>query len=316
MISKMHPKAPILIFLICPLFFTGCTAALIGAGAGASAGAVAYVQGSLTRIYEEDYHRVVRATEKTLIGLRFQVDKTVSDELKTTIDARRGDGSPVTAEVVRLDPGKIQVGIRSGAIGMLDKDVSRQIHDAIGQRLAERPIPNPEEVKLSDRSTTAAEDPSPVVETPVDTPPVAESPQARPETVSEAAGSDSTRPTTRPTVEWTVLFPMDSNSLSPEAVRLLDQIAETLLETPEKTVMVNGFADSIGDADYNRIISEGRANTVKVYLIGKGIGPNRLKVVGHGETDFVGDNSTAEGRRLNRRVELVPISSEMEDAAP
>jgi outer membrane protein OmpA-like peptidoglycan-associated protein len=312
MISKTHPKDAILLFLIFPLFFTGCTAALIGAGAGAGAGAVAYVQGSLIRIYEEDYHRVVHATEKTLIGLRFHVDKTVSDELKTTIEARRGDGSPVTAEVVRLDPGKIQVGIRSGAIGMLDKDVSRQIQDAIGRRLAEQPIPNREDVKRSDPSTTEAGGPSPVVETPADTPPVAESPQARPETAPEADGSGGTRPT----AEWTVLFPMDSNSLTPEAVRLLDQIAETLLEAPEKTVMVNGFADSIGDADYNRIISEGRANTVKVYLIGKGIGPNRLKVVGHGETDFVGDNSTAEGRRLNRRVELVPISSDMEDATP
>lgn len=147
MTSTTRIKALSLIFLILPLFAIGCTAALIGAGAGA--GAVAYVQGSLVRIYEDDYHRVVQATEKTLVALRFQVDETVADELKTTIKARRGDGSPVSAEVVRLDPGKIQVGIRSGNIGVINRDVSRQIHDTIGRRLAEESGPEQGEIQVS-----------------------------------------------------------------------------------------------------------------------------------------------------------------------
>jgi hypothetical protein len=79
----------------------GCAVAFIGLGAGA--GAVAYLNGKLTKTYESDYHETVRAGKTTLQKLKIPVTETVADELKTEIKAKRTDGTPVTIEVVRID---------------------------------------------------------------------------------------------------------------------------------------------------------------------------------------------------------------------
>jgi OOP family OmpA-OmpF porin len=65
-----------------------------------------------------------------------------------------------------------------------------------------------------------------------------------------------------------------------------------------------GHTDNVGDAEYNQILSEQRANTVIQFLSLKGIDPNRLKVIAKGMSEPATSNETEEGRAYNRRVEF------------
>jgi outer membrane protein OmpA-like peptidoglycan-associated protein len=68
--------------------------------------------------------------------------------------------------------------------------------------------------------------------------------------------------------------------------------------------VIKGYTDSVGGADYNRMLSRVRANVVKSYLSGKGIRPERIKVIGMGEKNPLSSNRTKDGRSSNRRVEV------------
>ena len=74
---------------------------------------------------------------------------------------------------------------------------------------------------------------------------------------------------------------------------------------PYAKVILNGYTDSSGNANYNKMISESRAATVQAYLIGKGVDPGSISIMGHGAKDFIANNNTVEGRNKNRRVEIV-----------
>ena len=65
---------------------------------------------------------------------------------------------------------------------------------------------------------------------------------------------------------------------------------------------IEGYTDATHSADHNQKLSERRATTVRDYLLSKGVGDNRMKAVGYGESKPIADNSTKEGRALNRRV--------------
>jgi outer membrane protein OmpA-like peptidoglycan-associated protein len=75
---------------------------------------------------------------------------------------------------------------------------------------------------------------------------------------------------------------------------------------------VAGHTDSTGAAEYNQKLSERRAAAVAQYLESQGLATNRVVTIGAGETRPVADNATAQGRQLNRRVELTltPLTSE------
>lgn len=103
-----------------------------------------------------------------------------------------------------------------------------------------------------------------------------------------------------------VNFDNDKATLRPEAMVILDQAAETLKEWGDVKVEVAGHTDSSASDAYNLQLSERRANAVRDYLISKGVAAERLTAKGYGESMPVADNSTAEGRFKNRRVELVP----------
>ena len=84
-----------------------------------------------------------------------------------------------------------------------------------------------------------------------------------------------------------------------------------MLEEFEKTtIVVAGYTDSKGSESYNQKLSENRANAVATYLKSRKVNELRFDTVGFGEKNPIGDNSTAEGRALNRRVELslMPIT--------
>lgn len=84
----------------------------------------------------------------------------------------------------------------------------------------------------------------------------------------------------------------------------LDRIAEIILNNQKIEATLNGYTDSYGSPSYNETVSESRANTVKIYLIGKGVDPSKIATEGYGAQKFLGSNKTREGRQFNRRVEI------------
>ncbi|MDW8088236.1 MAG: OmpA family protein [Bacteroidia bacterium] len=109
--------------------------------------------------------------------------------------------------------------------------------------------------------------------------------------------------------ESRIHFKPSSPQLEPTSYSLLDRIAEFLKNHPEIRLRIHGHTD-IGDRDpnYNQRLSEERAKAVRQYLIQKGVEPERLEAVGHGNKRPIADNSTPEGRAQNRRVEFEVIS--------
>jgi len=85
-----------------------------------------------------------------------------------------------------------------------------------------------------------------------------------------------------------------------------------LQEFDKTVIVVSGHTDSKGSIDYNQALSERRADSVAEYLLDKGVVVARLETIGFGEGSPIADNATAEGRSLNRRVELslLPITEE------
>jgi len=98
------------------------------------------------------------------------------------------------------------------------------------------------------------------------------------------------------------------NSFEPDgaAMHVLDSLVEIMRAYPDTRLMITGFTDSQGPLDKNLELSQKRAGGVAAYLQNKGVDAERLRTEGKGEDPsfFVGDNATAEGRRLNRRVEI------------
>lgn len=101
-----------------------------------------------------------------------------------------------------------------------------------------------------------------------------------------------------------VNFETNSSKLAPNATRILDAIAETMRQSPNFSIQINGHTDSVGAASYNRALSQKRAEAVRNYLIATGIEASRLKATGLGESNPIASNDTKEGRALNRRVEI------------
>jgi OmpA-OmpF porin, OOP family len=99
-------------------------------------------------------------------------------------------------------------------------------------------------------------------------------------------------------------FDFDESVIKPAAFEYLDHIAEIMQAYPDMHVNVQGHTDSIGSKSYNDALSIRRAQAVKTYLMNKGVQESRLSVEGFGFSRPVASNDTAEGRALNRRVEL------------
>ena len=85
----------------------------------------------------------------------------------------------------------------------------------------------------------------------------------------------------------------------------MNSLAEKLKQKTEWNLLLSGHTDNDGDDDANMILSKNRSETVKSYLISRGISESRIKVNYFGETKPVANNNTSEGRRKNRRVEFV-----------
>jgi len=106
-----------------------------------------------------------------------------------------------------------------------------------------------------------------------------------------------------------VLFDFDKAVIKPEGKSKLDDISNKTKGVNLEVVIAIGHADSVGSDAYNQRLSVRRAESVKAYLVSKGIEPNRVYTEGKGEKQPVADNKTRDGRAKNRRVEIEVIGT-------
>ena len=108
-----------------------------------------------------------------------------------------------------------------------------------------------------------------------------------------------------------VTFAHNSSDLSPAFFDVLNSVSKVLDEFDKTVVEVAGHTDDTGSHEYNQGLSERRASSVAMYLESQGVLEQRVITVGMGETRPIADNGTADGRQLNRRVEItmVPVTS-------
>lgn len=102
-----------------------------------------------------------------------------------------------------------------------------------------------------------------------------------------------------------LLFATGQSSLAGSAGANLDRLADFLAQYGDRSVLIEGHTDSVGSAQSNLVLSQRRAESVKSYLVSRGVAAQRLTTAGLGEVSPVASNDSATGRRQNRRVEVI-----------
>lgn len=118
---------------------------------------------------------------------------------------------------------------------------------------------------------------------------------------------------TRDEIKITERIKFDTNSsrIKPASFGILDDVSELLIDHPEiRKIEIAGHTDNVGSEAYNQRLSEGRAQSVREYLLGKGVSRNRIVSRGYGETKPRDTNRTDIGRANNRRVEFVILDQD------
>jgi len=141
-------------------------------------------------------------------------------------------------------------------------------------------------------------------------------PAARPAAPAPAkpAAKPAAKPKPKPVAEKVtlaadVLFDFDKAVLKTEGKNKLDDLATKVKAINLEVVIAIGHTDSIGSDAYNQKLSVRRAESVKAYLVSKGVEPNRIYTEGKGEKQPVASNKTKDGRQKNRRVEIEVIGT-------
>jgi outer membrane protein OmpA-like peptidoglycan-associated protein len=101
-----------------------------------------------------------------------------------------------------------------------------------------------------------------------------------------------------------ILFDYDSAGLRPASRTTLNELATNFAQYPDNQIIVEGHTDATGSDAYNQRLSEQRAGNVADYLIDRGVASRNVIVYGYGESQPKSSNDSAEGRQLNRRVEI------------
>ncbi len=101
-----------------------------------------------------------------------------------------------------------------------------------------------------------------------------------------------------------IFFETDKFDLRPESFPELQKLYTLLKANPDVMVEISGHTDNQGSAAHNAVLSENRAKSVKDYLVKAGISSAAIKTAGYASTKPVGDNNTAAGRAMNRRIEM------------
>lgn len=113
-----------------------------------------------------------------------------------------------------------------------------------------------------------------------------------------------------------VSFKVGSAELVPSTLATLDKTIAGLKKNAKAKVEIEGHTSSEGGEEYNQKLSEDRANSVRDYMIRKGISKDRVTAVGYGYSRPKASNDTEEGRKQNRRIEVRVTNPEEVDAAP
>ncbi len=106
-------------------------------------------------------------------------------------------------------------------------------------------------------------------------------------------------------IKQTVYFDTNKTTIKPVSYSLLNEVAQALKDNPKIEVQVEGHTDSRGRNRRNLRLSQGRAESVRTYLIGQGVASERMTAKGFGEETPIADNRTRSGREQNRRVEFL-----------
>ena len=101
-----------------------------------------------------------------------------------------------------------------------------------------------------------------------------------------------------------MFFATDKTKILSSSEPALMELFSLLQDNPNIRIRIIGHTDDVGKDDYNQRLSEGRSASVKQEMINRGINPNRIETIGHGEKDPIVPNDSDEHRQMNRRVEI------------
>ena len=101
-----------------------------------------------------------------------------------------------------------------------------------------------------------------------------------------------------------ILFVTGSAKLQTKSFKGLNEVVQIMKDNPGMSLAIDGHTDNVGTEEKNQILSDNRANSVKAYLVSKGVEESRITAQGHGEMEPIADNKTAAGRQQNRRSEM------------
>jgi OOP family OmpA-OmpF porin len=141
-------------------------------------------------------------------------------------------------------------------------------------------------------------------------PPVAAAPAPEPVAAPAPAEIAAIEPQREPiNISEKAGFDFDQAVLRAEDKQRLDAAVAQLKTLPEDaTIQVTGYTDSVGTEEYNRDLSMRRAQAAQEYLVSNGVDQKRIVLSGMGESNPIASNDTAEGRAMNRRVEVAAES--------
>jgi OOP family OmpA-OmpF porin len=161
-----------------------------------------------------------------------------------------------------------------------------------------KPAPKPEPVPAPRPAPEPEPKPAPPPPPPAPAPQPAPKPVAKPKPVAEKV-----------TFAADVLFDFDRAVIKPEGKSKLDDLASKVRGINLEVIIAIGHADSIGSDEYNQRLSVRRAESVKAYMVSRGVEPNRVYTEGKGEKQPVASNRTTDGRAKNRRTEIEVIGT-------
>ena len=104
--------------------------------------------------------------------------------------------------------------------------------------------------------------------------------------------------------QFLIYFKQNSADLDSQTFEKLNNIVKIVSKIPDSDIIIEGYADSYGDKNFNKKLSQFRSNIVAGYFVAKGIDSSRITAIGFGADRPIGDNKTREGRQKNRRVEI------------
>ena len=122
------------LIILIGMMLSGCGGVIL-VGAGVGAGAFSYFAGNVIRVYEADYQQSIEAGSKVMERLVFKGKEESEEGVRTVIEGYFDSDTPVTIEVVFVDPGSTQIGVRTGYIGNDNLEISEQLHADIAGEL-------------------------------------------------------------------------------------------------------------------------------------------------------------------------------------